>query len=57
MSVSVSKVFVMGSGIIAALALFTLLAGMAVAIYQVWEADKAKRKGEHFDGSQERPKA
>ena len=47
----------MGSAIIASLALFTLLAGMAVAAYQVWEVEKAKRQGEHFDGSKERPNA
>ena len=38
----------MGSSlIIISLALLTLLAGLAVAAYQLWSADKAQKEGEH----------
>ena len=33
------------STVIIVLALFTLLAGMAVAAYQLWDAERAKRAG------------
>ena len=34
------------STILIALSLFTLLAGMAVAAYQLWDAENAKKTGE-----------
>ena len=33
------------SAVLAVLALFTLLAGMAVAAYQLWAAENAKQAG------------
>ncbi len=45
------------STIIISLALFTLLSGLAIAIYQLWSADQAQKKGEHVDGSKSRPGA
>lgn len=37
--------------ILGILALFTLLSGMAVAAYQLWDAEKAKKMGEHGNSS------
>ena len=38
----------MGSSLIViSLALVTLLIGLAIAIYQLWSADRAKKEGEH----------
>ncbi len=38
----------MGSSLIViSLALLTLLAGIAVAVHQLWSADRAKKEGEH----------
>ena len=38
----------MGSSLIViSLALVTLLIGLAIAIHQLWSADKAKQEGEH----------
>ena len=45
------------STVIIFLALFTLLAGMAVAAVQVWVTDRAKKTGEHVDGTKARPNA
>ena len=45
------------SALLASLALFTLLAGMAVAVYQLWSVDRAKKTGSHMDGSKSRPGA
>ena len=45
------------STVLICLTLFTLLAGMAVAAYEVWATDKAKKTGEHVDGSKPRPNA
>ena len=45
------------SAIIASLALLTLLAGMAMAAYQLWSVKDAQKKGSHVDGSKSRPEA
>lgn len=43
------------STILISLALFTLLCGLAVGIYQLWAGDRAKKTGEHTDGSKSHP--
>ncbi len=45
------------SMLIITLALATMLMVMIVLTYQLWATARAKRKGEHADGSQSRPAA
>ncbi len=45
------------STVLITLTLFTLLAGLAVAIYQLWAGDRAEKTQEHVDGSKSRPDA
>ena len=45
------------STILIVLTLATLLTGMAIAAYQLWSTARAKRQGEHTDGSKDRPNA
>ena len=43
------------STILILLTLMTLLAGMAIALYQLWSTKRAQKTGEHTDGTKERP--
>lgn len=45
------------STILISLTLFTLLAGLAVAAYQLWATDRAEKMKTRVDGTKERPNA
>ena len=45
------------STVLIALTLVTLLAGLAIAVYQLWSTARAKKQEEHSDGSKARPNA